>query len=1098
MPPSIRTFITRWQAADGPERGNMQQFLSELIRALGLPEPEPTGPSSSYCFEKQIPNYNAEGRFTKNYMDLYKAGCFILEAKRTPDNVRAQRGSGGGGGGKGHKPMVHAPGLPGLIEEPRTPGYRANATYDAKLELAFIQVIEYAKALGLLGPPPPFLIVCDIGHSFHIWNRYDPKAGGGYGGFGARRIILLDELEDPEIQTYFRTIWTNPKALDTSRLRAQVTRGIALELGGLAKELHTTTRGKDEVAHFLMRCVFTCFAEDIDLLPGKPFTEGLRRLEKDPDEAHAFLQDWWKVMDEGGKWGWEKVLRFNGGLFKDTTVPPLSQPQLALLRMAAEKDWREVEPAIFGTLLESALEDDERHRLGAHYTPRAYIQRLVDATFGQELRGQWAEVETEIAAILEHGNTEAAVDAAKAKLRAFHQHLATLQFLDPACGSGNFLYVAFDTLKRLEGEVLRRMEELGEWFSALELSHERISPSQFKGLEINPWAAGIAELVLWIAYLQWFRRNHPAGNPPEPVLRNYGSIQQRDAVLELDGEESMGTSRWDGKTTKLDARGRAVPDDAARIHATRLLNPRPAPWPKSDYIIGNPPFLGNASMLGNLGVGYTEALRATYPDVPDTVDFVLYWWHKAAWEVRSGRARRFGLITTNSLRQVRQCGVIEFHLSPSSLLKNKKNMINKDEGDEGDNKKPLKLLWAIPDHPWAGEGAAVRIAMTVGGLEGSPILAHVVTEPKTPDPEHAAEGLVIEEVKVESIHEDLSAGARVADAVALKANVGISCRGMELGGSGFLVEPEQWETWGRPAVVHPYLHGRDFTDHPRGLMVIDLFGMKEDEVRKTYPAIYQHLLQTVKPERIVNNASATRTNWWIFRRPHPEFRPALRGLPRYIATVETSKHCVFQFLDGATVPDNKLIVIASADALHLGILSSRFHVVWALAAGAHLGVGNDPVYVKSRCFDPFPFPETTKAQAARIRDLAEELDAHRKRAQALGLGITAQYNLLERLRSGEALTEKEKSTDAQGLVSLLLDLHQKLDAAVAESYGWDADLPEPKILERLVALNQARALEEAKGQIRWLRPEYQAPQSHETTTENQNQKHPRQRHKGMN
>lgn len=616
-----------------------------------------------------MPNYSPEGKFTKNYMDLYKAGCFILEAKRTPDALRAksaaEAGVGGGGvGGKGRKrPTVHAPGLPGLVEEPRVEGYRATATYDARLETAFIQGIRYAMALGLQGPPPPFLIVCDIGHSFHLWNRYDPKAGGGYGGFGARRIIMLDELEKPDIQQLFRDIWTNPQALDTSRRIAQVTRGIAEELGGLAKELRSTTRSKEEIAHFLMRCVFTCFAEDINLLPGKPFTEGLRQLEKDPDQAVAFLQDWWQVMDAGGKWGWKRVLRFNGGLFKDTTVPPLSQRQLALLRMAAEKDWQEVEPAIFGTMLESALDDDERHRLGAHYTPRAYIQRLVDATFGQALREQWTAIETGLAKLLEPGSPPEAVTEAKAKLHAFHDELAGLRFLDPACGSGNFLYVAFDTLKRLEGEVLQRLEDLGEGFSAFDLSHERISPAQFKGIELNPWAAGIAELVLWIAHLQWFRRRHPAGDPPEPVLQNYGSIEQRDAVLACDDKEATGDSRWDGRTFKTDARGREVPDGSARVQATRLLNPRPAPWPQADYIIGNPPFLGNASMLGELGVGYTEALRAAYPDVPDTVDFVLYWWHRAALEVRAGRARRFGLITTNSLSQVRQRGVLAHHCS---------------------------------------------------------------------------------------------------------------------------------------------------------------------------------------------------------------------------------------------------------------------------------------------------------------------------------------------------------------------------------------------------------------------------------------------------
>ena len=1069
---TLPAFIARWKAASGPERGNKELFLLQLAEVLELPAPDPASDSSEYCFEKQVPNYTPEGGYTKNYMDLYKAGCFILEAKRTPDVSRAKGGTGGGGG---HKLAVHAPGLPGLVEEPRVEGYRARSSYDAKLEKAFIQSIRYAMALALQAPPPPFLIVCDIGHSFHIWNRYDPKAGGGYGGFGARRIVLLEELEQPEIQQLFRDIWLNPAALDSNRRITQVTRGIATALGGLARELRSDTRSREEVAHFLMQCVFTCFAEDINLLPGKSFTEGLRRLEKDPDQAGAFLKDWWKVMDEGGKWGWEPVLRFNGGLFKNISVPPLSLRQITLLRMAAEKDWREVDPAIFGTLLEGAFDEDERHRLGAHYTPRAYIQRIVDATFGRTLREQWTSLEGRIATLLESGADHEVEEKARVELRAFHQELAGLQFLDPACGSGNFLYVAFDTLKRLEGEILQRLEDLGEGHSALDLSHERISPAQFKGIEIDSWAASIAELVLWIAHLQWFRRRHPAGTPPEPVLQNYGSIEQRDAVLVWNGEETTGTDRWDGKKFKKDVRGRSVPDESARVPTIRLLDPKPADWPQADYILGNPPFLGNASMLGELGVGYTEALRATYPEVPDTVDFVLYWWHRAALEVREGRARRFGLITTNTLSQVRQRGVIAFHTSPSSplsLFKNKKTTINRDEGDEGDKSMPLKLLWAIPDHPWHGEGAAVRIAMTVGGLDGQSVLARVKSEVRRPDSVQVDEALEVDEVLVERIHEDLTAGAPVVTANALKANDGICSPGMKLHGNGFIVTSDQWLSWGRPAVVHSYRNGRDLTDHPRGVMVIDLYGLSEEAVRKAYPAVYQHLLQTVKPEREQNNRAVYRDNWWVFGEPRANLRPVLTGLPRYIATVETAKHRFFQFLDGATVPDNKLIVIASQDPFHLGVLSSHIHLLWAKAAGALLE--DRPVYVKSLCFDPFPIPEATEAQIAPIRDLAEEIDTHRKRAQASGLGLTTQYNLLERLRSGAVLTEKEKAQDDKGLVSLLLELHRKLDAAVAEAYGWAPDLPEAEILERLVALNQVRTAEEATGRILWLRPEFQA------------------------
>ena len=216
----------------------------------------------------------------------------------------------------------------------------------------------------------------------------------------------------------------------------------------------------------------------------------------------------------------------------------------------------------------------------------------------------------------------------------------------------------------------------------------------------------------------------------------------------------------------------------------------------------------------------------------------------------------------------------------------------------------------------------------------------------------------------------------------------------------------------------------------------------------------------------------------------------LLGLPRYIATVETAKHRTFQFLDANVAPDNMLTCLASADAMHLGVLSSRVHVVWALAAGGRLGMGNDPRYNKSRCFEPFPFPVANPDQATRIRDLAEQLDAHRKRQQAAHatLTLTGMYNVLEKLRRGDVLTAKEKAIHEQGLVSVLKTLHDELDAAVLDAYGWSdlrAALADPAqqdaasetLLVRLVALNAERVAEEARGEVRWLRPEYQHPQA---------------------
>jgi hypothetical protein len=260
-----------------------------------------------------------------------------------------------------------------------------------------------------------------------------------------------------------------------------------------------------------------------------------------------------------------------------------------------------------------------------------------------------------------------------------------------------------------------------------------------------------------------------------------------------------------------------------------------------------------------------------------------------------------------------------------------------------------------------------------------------------------------------------------------------------------------------------------------------------------FPSLYQHVHIHVKPERDQNNRDTYRLNWWTFGEPRREFRPALAGLPRYIATVETSKHCFFTFLDKEILPDNMLIAIASDDSFHLGILSSSLHVTWALAAGGRMGMGNDPRYNKSRCFEPFPFPtleEGTLKQ--RIRALGERLDSHRKRQQDQhpGLTLTGIYNVLEKLRSDEPLTAKEKQIHDQGLVTVLRQIHDELDEAVLEAYGW-SDLAverqddktqesrqeqrQEELLTRLVALNHERAAEEKRGLIRWLRPDYQNP-----------------------
>jgi len=464
-------------------------------------------------------------------------------------------------------------------------------------------------------------------------------------------------------------------------------------------------------------------------------------------------------------------------------------------------------------------------------------------------------------------------------------------------------------------------------------------------------------------------------------------------------------------------------------------------------------------MREDLGDGYAETLRAACPDVPESADFVLYWWHKAAELVRTGKARRFGLITTNSLRQTFARRVVQTQLSA---------------------KPPLSLAFAIPDHPWVdtADGAAVRIAMTVG-VPGEHAGELLEIEKETPQADGAAEVKFI--TRRGKISADLTTGADVNGAKTLKANEGMSCPGVQLMGEGFIVKPEEAKALGFGKIkglekhIRPYRNGRDLADTPRGVYVIDLFGLDVEEVRLRYPAVYQHVLTRVKPERETNNRESYRDKWWIFGEPVKTTREAFVGLSRFIATIKTAKHRTFQFLDAAILPDSKLISFASDDAFTLGVLSSRIHLVWIQATQALLE--DRPTYVKSNSFEKFPFPLCGEKEKARIRELAEALDAHRKQVQAKhGVTLTGLYNVLEKIRAGETLTEKEKFVHDRGLVSTLKSLHDDLDAAVSAAYGWPASLTNAEILERLVALNAERATEEKRGVIHWLRPEYQGSQ----------------------
>ncbi|MFV0442107.1 MAG: type IIL restriction-modification enzyme MmeI, partial [Planctomycetaceae bacterium] len=561
-------FVTRWKDSSGAELANSQSFLKELCLLLEVTEPDPTKADEDqnvYTFEKAIKFNNGDGSTSDGRVDLYRRGCFVLESKQ----------------GRERKAAEQAEALATRTKQKKLRGgtaQRGGDNWEAAMGKARRQAEGYAKALPEW---PPFLIVVDVGHCFDLYADFsgtgklyqpfpDPK------NYRLRLADLADEspvdgdqTRGEQVRDTLRAIWLDPLSLDPSKRAAKVTRELASRLAKLAKSLEDLSRAPkpgdriagsnpphldsptpEDVAQFLMRCLFTMFAEDVELIPKNSFRHLLESLRDTPDGFAPTVEALWRDMNTGCDFSpilRTKLKEFNGGLFGIQRALPLHRDQLELLIEAAEADWRDVEPAIFGTLLERALDPHERHKLGAHYTPRVYVERLVMPTIIEPLREQWDETYAAATALRNDDDSAAAIKL----IREFHEQLCETRVLDPACGSGNFLYVSLELMKRLEGEVLNALREFGE----KQLPLLTIDPHQFLGIEVNPRAAAITDLVLWIGYPQWHFRTR--GNAPlnEPIIRKFHNIECRDAVLAWDDiepvtdESGNPVTRWDGRTT---------------------------------------------------------------------------------------------------------------------------------------------------------------------------------------------------------------------------------------------------------------------------------------------------------------------------------------------------------------------------------------------------------------------------------------------------------------------------------------------------------------------------------------------------------------------
>lgn len=582
-------FIKKWEAAELKERSASQAHFLDLCALLGIEDPVSADPKGEWFTFERGASKTSGG---EGWADVWRKGCFAWEYKGKKKD----------------------------------------------LDKAFDQLLQYSIALE----NPPLLIVSDMTRiRIHTnWTNTVQQV----------HEITTPDLLDASKRDLLRACFTDPESLRPAKTRQALTEEAAQKFASLAQRLRNRDQDPETVAHFVNRLVFCMFAEDVDLLPNKMFQKMLELCQKDPTEFQPFAKDLFAAMQSGGRVGFEKVEWFNGGLFDDDTALPLEKEDLADLLAAAKLDWSEIDPSILGTLFERGLDPDKRSQLGAHYTDRDKIMQIVNPVVVEPLLAEWAEVKTQIeAALSKAGSAKSRSARTKAEKEAERLHAAFVErlrgfrVLDPACGSGNFLYLSLLALKDIEHRTNLEAEALG-----LPRGFPTIGPECVKGIELNPYAAELARVSVWVGEIQWMRRNgfDAARNP---ILRPLGTIENRDAVLAPDGSK--------------------------------------ADWPDADAVVGNPPFLGNKRMISALGEGYTVSLRKAWNDVPGGVDLVAYWFAKAWQMMQEGRLDSAGLVSTNSIRG----GANREVLKPIV------------EGG--------RIFNAWSDEEWTVEGAAVRVSM---------------------------------------------------------------------------------------------------------------------------------------------------------------------------------------------------------------------------------------------------------------------------------------------------------------------------------------------------------------------------------------------------
>lgn len=937
MMPTIspREFVARWREASFGERQGAQSFFNDLCGLAGHATPAGYGDPEAFTFEKAVPG---------GFADTYYEGHFGWEFKGR----------------------------------------------DAQLDRAFDQLLRYQVHLKT----PPLLIVSSF-QTIRIQTNFP-------GMETARYDVGIGEFEQPERLELLRDVFFAPHRF-RHRLRSvdAVTRETAAVFQSIVVDMERHDVDPERLARYLNQLVFCLYAEDAGLLPAGLFTRIVAQRYRDPATFDRAIRSLFAQMATGGFSGADEIAHFNGDLFNTVDTVELSTTALQRLGEACERNWRDIEPSIFGTLFERALDASKRAQTGAHYTGADDIELVVEPVVMTPLRREWETARTEIEGLLERvepsearlsdfqdGVADASItqspqsrnpvnpasvaSPARARLEAFRERLASVRALDPACGSGNFLYIALRSLLDLEKEVIDYAAAQG-WPGLT----PRVQPDQMLGLEINPYAAELARTALWIGYIQWHQANGFAYTQ-RPILTPLDTIRQTDAILDLTDPE----------------------------------HPAEPQWPAAEFIVGNPPFLGSRLLLSTFGDDYVQALYDLYRKrIPNSSDLCCYWLEKARAQIEANECNRAGLLATQGVR-------FQSNRSVMSRIK-----------ETGD------IFAAYSDMNWVLDGATVHISVVCFD-DGSEEIRTLNGE------------------GVGQVNIDLTSGVDLTLAKRLSENADIAFRGIDKIGEFDIDETTATSMLGQPNpdgrsnadVVKRWINGKDITERSRDMWVID-FGVNTPEAEAAlYETPFEYVKRVVMPTRINNRMRWRAENWWLHGSPASTMRQQLSSLTRYIATPKVAKHRFFVWLSTDMLPSNLVIAVASDDDYEFGVLSSSVHELWARSVGSQLRESESGgTYTPTTCFQTFPFPRPSEEQREAIGAIAAELNSLRE-GWLHPEGVSA-----------TELRRRTLTNLYNQRPTWLANIHARLDAAVSEAYGWPPDLADGEVLERLLALNLERA-----------------------------------------